>query len=56
MQIKAVSINPIDFKKRKSGWLEPIINSIDNPLVVGYDAAGEVLETGKSVKYFTKGD
>ncbi len=49
VRVKAVSINPIDYKKMKSAWLEPMINSESNPIIVGYDASGTVEEIGVEV-------
>mmetsp|Transcript_62969 Transcript_62969/g.73289 ORF Transcript_62969/g.73289 Transcript_62969/m.73289 type:complete len:351 (+) Transcript_62969:24-1076(+) len=56
VKIHAVSVNPIDGKKRKSGYAEPEPNNEKNPLVVGYDASGVVIEVGSDVKYYKVGD
>ncbi len=52
----AASINPIDFKVRR-GDLK-VITGFRKPRVgiLGYDVAGEVLETGEKVTGFSKGD
>ena len=54
IRVKASSVNPVDWKIRK-GNLKLILGS-KFPIVLGYDASGEVVETGKSVSKFKKGD
>lgn len=50
VEIKAVSVNPIDTKIRKSG--EPL----GEPRVLGFDAAGIVRAIGPEVQNFSVGD
>ncbi|MGB1297822.1 MAG: NADP-dependent oxidoreductase [Psychrobium sp.] len=52
----ATSINPIDFKTRQGlGWAAQ--ENADNlPMVLGYDALGEVVEVGADVSEFAVGD
>ena len=50
VEIKAISVNPVDTKIRKSQ--EPL----GEPRVLGYDAAGIVREIGPEVRNFTVGD
>ncbi|NBC82645.1 MAG: zinc-binding dehydrogenase [Bacteroidetes bacterium] len=54
IRVYATSINPIDLKTRK-GNLKYILGS-DFPIILGYDAAGEIVQTGKKVKHFHVGD
>lgn len=51
VQIRAVSVNPVDYKVR--GRRPP---EGDLPNVLGYDAVGEVVETGGDVTSFQPGD
>lgn len=48
--VKAVSVNPIDFKARKGVGFQ------EGPRVLGWDAAGEVIGMGANVTGFAKGD
>jgi NADPH2:quinone reductase len=51
VEVKAASINPVDFKLRqRGGW------NLQPPLVLGWDAAGVVRETGPGVSMFSEGD
>ena len=47
----AVAINPVDWKIQSSGGF-----GLSYPAILGEDVAGEVLEVGKDVKGFKKGD
>lgn len=50
VEIKAVSVNPVDTKVRAHGKDE------DAPKVIGYDAAGVVVEVGDDASLFQVGD
>ena len=50
VEVKAVSVNPVDTKLRLSG--EPL----GEPRVLGFDAAGIVREIGPEVQHFSVGD
>jgi NADPH:quinone reductase len=54
--VKAISVNPVDTKVRRG--LIPITVQIekDTPLILGWDAAGEVIEAGSDCTLFKKGD
>ncbi|MBR0668681.1 zinc-binding alcohol dehydrogenase family protein [Roseomonas hellenica] len=52
VQVEAVSVNPADTKRRRT---TPAAAD-DSPLVLGWDAAGTVLETGSEVSLFKPGD
>lgn len=54
IRVKAVSINPIDWKQRK-GNHKYVLGS-PFPIVLGYDVCGEVVEVGPEIKKFKKGD
>ncbi|MDO9377512.1 MAG: zinc-binding alcohol dehydrogenase family protein [Nocardioidaceae bacterium] len=50
VEVRAVSVNPVDTKVRRGGDAE------DGPRVLGYDAAGLVVEVGSAVTLFSPGD
>lgn len=54
--IKAISVNPLDTKVRRG--LIPITVQIEKntPRILGWDAAGEVIEAGSDCTLFKKGD
>ena len=54
VEVKAASINPVDFKIR-SGKLKPLI-PYRLPLVLGNDLSGVVVECGPDTRKFTVGD
>lgn len=54
IKVKAVSLNPIDWKQRK-GNHKYVLGS-PFPIILGYDVSGEVVEVGKEIKSFKKGD
>lgn len=54
IDLKATSINPIDWKVRE-GYLKENL-TFDFPIILGWDAAGVVKETGADVKNFKEGD
>ncbi|MBN8822652.1 MULTISPECIES: NADP-dependent oxidoreductase [unclassified Spirosoma] len=53
IRIKAISINPIDVKTRAGHGLYGMIKD-QNPLIIGWDISGEVVETQSEL--FTVGD
>ncbi len=54
IRVYASSVNPVDYKLRKGNWRFLLRGRF--PLVLGYDAAGEVVKTGDNVKKFKPGD
>jgi NADPH:quinone reductase-like Zn-dependent oxidoreductase len=54
IQVKAVSINPVDYKI-KNGDLKLIVGS-KFPKIIGSDFAGIIIETGQGVENFKSGD
>ena len=53
VKIKAISVNPVDFKIRQNAAKDTIL---DSPKIIGWDAVGVVEETGSEVSLFKKGD
>ncbi|SNT72623.1 zinc-binding alcohol dehydrogenase family protein [Paracoccus seriniphilus] len=51
VKVAAVSVNPVDVKVRQSRPAEG-----DTPVILGWDAVGEVVETGEQVSQFKVGD
>lgn len=54
VEMKATSINPIDWKLRE-GYLKEMM-PFEFPIILGWDAAGIIKEVGKNVKNFQVGD
>lgn len=50
VQVKAVSVNPVDYKVRASAA------ATESPKIIGYDAAGVVIAVGPDVQFFKPGD
>lgn len=55
IQAKAIGINPIDVKTRSGKGLFNLLKN-ESPLILGWDAAGVIVESGKKVTRFRKGD
>lgn len=55
IQVKAISINPVDAKTRSGKGVYGRIKD-EKPLVLGWDISGIVTETGKNTTPFKKGD
>lgn len=51
VRIRAVSVNPVDYKIRRNA-----APAGDTPKILGWDAAGEVVEIGNEVECFKPGD
>ncbi|NNF21580.1 MAG: NADP-dependent oxidoreductase [Saprospiraceae bacterium] len=56
VEIKALSINPVDYKVRGNEELLTMIYGSQRPAILGWDIAGIVSETGSQVKQFSIGD
>jgi len=54
--VKALGINPVDYKVRRNGNVLEMIYGAHRPAVLGWDIAGTVAETGSEVTQFNKGD
>ena len=46
VEVRAVSVNPVDYKVASGGGPGSAVGETDAIKVVGYDAAGVVVETG----------
>lgn len=56
VEVKAISINPVDYKVRGN---EEVLNAFcgeHRPLILGWDIAGTVVEVGNQTTLFKKGD
>ncbi|QYA26476.1 zinc-binding alcohol dehydrogenase family protein [Gramella sp. MT6] len=53
VKIKAISVNPVDYKVRQSAAKD---EELDNPKIIGWDAAGIVESIGEGVTHFKPGD
>lgn len=51
VKVKAISLNPIDWKIQSTGYMVE-----KYPSVLGTDVAGEVVSVGEGVKSFNEGD
>ncbi len=55
VQVSNISINPVDVKTRKGRGLAGRLKEFD-PIILGWDIAGVVMDTGAAVTDFKKGD
>jgi NADPH:quinone reductase-like Zn-dependent oxidoreductase len=55
IRAKAVGVNPVDWKTRNGSGVYGFFDH-DRPMVLGWDVAGEVAETGPGVTRFQVGD
>lgn len=55
VQVKAISINPVDIKTRKGKSLADSLKRF-SPVILGWDIAGTVIQTGDNVTSFREGD
>ncbi|MGL1888098.1 MAG: zinc-binding alcohol dehydrogenase family protein [Reichenbachiella sp.] len=53
VKIAAISVNPVDFKIRKSAAIDMVL---DTPKVIGWDAVGTVEAVGEATSKFKVGD
>ncbi|MBN8826387.1 MULTISPECIES: zinc-binding alcohol dehydrogenase family protein [unclassified Spirosoma] len=53
VKIKAVSVNPVDFKIRQNSAKDTVL---EQPKIIGWDAAGVVEAVGDAVSLFSVGD
>ena len=55
VKVKAISINPVDIKTRKGLALYNTLRG-DEPVILGWDIAGEVVQAGEDVTLLEEGD
>ncbi len=55
IKVKAISINPVDVKTRKGLALYNTLKD-DEPVILGWDIAGEVVQAGEDVTLLEEGD
>mgnify|MGYP001053171829 CR=1 FL=1 len=53
VKIKAISVNPVDFKIRQNSAKDTVL---ETPKVIGWDAVGTVEAVGEDVTFFKAGD
>lgn len=53
VRVKAVSVNPVDYKVRKNSAVDKVL---DSPKILGWDAVGTVEAVGDQVSLFAPGD
>lgn len=56
VQVKTISINPVDVKSRANEATLNWLFGERRPLILGWDISGIITETGKNVSQFKKGD
>lgn len=56
VEVKAISVNPVDFKVRSSEDALSMIYGDRRPAILGWDIAGTVVSIGDKVTQFEKGD
>ncbi len=56
IEVKAISINPVDYKVRRNGEVLKMICGENAPIIIGWDIAGVVVKTGKDVSQYQIGD
>jgi NADPH:quinone reductase-like Zn-dependent oxidoreductase len=55
IKVKAISINPVDVKTRKGMALYNTLKE-NEPVILGWDVSGEVVDVGEEVVAFRRGD
>ncbi|MBL7697922.1 MAG: NADP-dependent oxidoreductase [Chitinophagaceae bacterium] len=55
IRARAIGLNPVDVKTRK-GKGQAAKLKLENPMILGWDVSGEIIEVGGAVKRFKKGD
>ncbi|MEM0939125.1 MAG: NADP-dependent oxidoreductase [Bacteroidota bacterium] len=56
VEVKAISINPVDFKVRGAEHVLNMIYGEERPAILGWDISGVVVEKGSEVNNFEVGD
>jgi NADPH:quinone reductase-like Zn-dependent oxidoreductase len=55
IEVKAISINPVDVKTRKGKGAAEVLKK-DPPMILGWDVSGEIVQVGSLVGTFKSGD
>jgi len=55
VQVKAISINPVDVKTRSGSGIYPVLKN-EVPIILGWDLAGIIIKKGKDVSHFSIND
>ncbi|MBE9462369.1 NADP-dependent oxidoreductase [Dyadobacter subterraneus] len=55
IQVKAISVNPVDIKTRSGKAQAKVLSQFD-PIILGWDASGVITEIGENVMKFKVGD
>lgn len=56
VEVKAISINPVDVKTRAAQEVLDMIVGVEPPVILGWDIAGKVAAVGSDVTQFLPGD
>ena len=56
VEVKAISINPVDVKVRPAEEVLNMLVGTERPVILGWDIAGTVAAVGESVTQFEPGD
>lgn len=56
IDVKAISINPVDVKIREMPKLLDQVYGTDRPLILGWDIAGVITDVGQNITDFKEGD
>lgn len=56
IEVKAISINPVDYKVRANKDVLQKICGGQAPIILGWDVAGNVVDTGDNVSHYEVGD
>ncbi len=56
VEVKAISVNPVDYKVRANEEVLTMICGEERPVILGWDIAGTVVSTGDKVTKFNTGD
>lgn len=56
IEVKAISVNPVDYKVRAIEEVLTMINGEDRPAIIGWDISGVVVSIGDNVSDFKVGD
>lgn len=56
IEVKAISVNPVEFKARSNDDILNIVYGEQRPVILGWDIAGVVVEVGNQATQFQVGD